>query len=197
MEPRPRRDGGEIMTSRAVARRYAAALFDVTEPRGHADQALPVLEAFRDVLAGHDELQSVFGNPSIPADKKRAIVEALYAKTGAGSDEVKRLLVLLADRNRLGIVSDIAAIFKERLQAARHTMPADVVTAVAMDDREHGALTTALSAASGSTVTINARVDPAILGGVIARVGSRVFDGSLMTQLTKMKQRLLAEQTRS
>jgi F-type H+-transporting ATPase subunit delta len=181
------------MTSRAVARRYAAALFDVTEPRGHADQALPVLETFRDLLAGHDELQSVFGNPSVQADQKRAIVEALYEKTGGGSDEVKRLLLLLADRNRLALVSDIAAIMKERLQAARHTMPADVVTAVALDDREHAALTSALSAASGSTVTINARVDPSILGGVIARVGDRVFDGSLTFQLARMKQRLLAE----
>lgn len=181
------------MTSRAVARRYAMALFDVMERRGTTDTALPILETFRDLVGGHAELRAALSAPSVPGSKKRAIVEALYAATGGGGDEMKRLLLLLADRDRLMLLPDIAALFKERVGQARRQVPAEVVTAVPLDDRRRAALAAALGVAAGSGVTLNARVDPGILGGVIARVGSQVFDGSITRQLARMKQRLLAE----
>ena len=106
---------------------------------------------------------------------------------------MSRLLGLLADRDRLAMVADVADAFGERVMKAKRIVPAEVVTAVPLGEASRAALTAALGRAAGAEVTMTERVDPAIIGGVIAKVGSVVFDGSVTTQLARMKQKLVAE----
>lgn len=179
------------MTPRTAARRYAAALFDVVSRTGDIDRAERDLAAFADLVAGHRELHKIFETPAVPAQKKRAIVEALFAAAGDASIEVRRLVLLLADRDRLGLVSGVAAAYAARVMQAKKIVPAEVVTAVTLPDGSRRALAQALGKAAGGEVRMTERVDPAILGGVIAKVGSVVFDGSVTHQVERMRQRLL------
>jgi F-type H+-transporting ATPase subunit delta len=179
---------------RSIARRYAAALFDVADRNGTVDRVDRQLAAFSAFLDDQPELRRVFDTPAVAAQKKRAILDAVLAATDEIDGETRQLLRMLADRDRLSLVSAIAAAFVDRVRQARHVLPAEVVTAVPLGDAQRASLTTALRAATGSELTVTERVDPAILGGVVARVGSLVFDGSVARQLERMKQRLLQEQ---
>jgi F-type H+-transporting ATPase subunit delta len=180
------------VTPASVARRYAAALFDVSSRAGVVDRAGRDLGDVRDLLVSHDELRRVFETPAVPAARKRAIVDALVTASSDLSGEVARLLELLADRDRLMLLPAIAESYEARANAARRVVPADVVTAVPLSDDRQAALARALGRATGGEVTLSARVDPSIIGGVVARVGSVVFDGSVTRQIERLRERLLA-----
>jgi len=175
-----------------MARRYAAALFDVVQKNGTADRAERDLAAFVDLVSHHDDLKAVFAAPIAPA-RKRAVIDALLAASGDISPEVQRLLGLLADRDRLDSLEVVRRAFDDRLMQLRRIVPAEVTTAVPLTESRRAALVQALGRATGSDVTMSEQVDPAIIGGVVARVGSVVFDGSVTRQLERLRDRLRAE----
>lgn len=179
------------MTIGTGARRYARALFDVVmAQQGDLDRTARELEDFASLAASHPSLEAVIANPAVPAAKKRALVDAIVAQSGDVSAPVARTLALLADRDRLSLVPQIARAFNERLMDHRQIVRADVTTAVALDDAASAAVAEALGRATGRKVIVDAKVDPSILGGVVARVGSVVYDGSVARQLEKMKEQL-------
>jgi F-type H+-transporting ATPase subunit delta len=180
------------MTAAAAARRYASALFDVVQQTGQVDAALRDLSGLRDLIASHELLRKVFDTPAVPASRKRAMIDALLAAGGAG-EEVRRLLQMMADRDRLALVPEVARAFAARVMVARRQMAAEVVTAAPLADTHRDALAGALKRATGNDVTLSERVDPSIVGGLVARVGSLVFDGSVTRQLERMRLRLLSE----
>jgi len=178
------------MTTAAVSRRYAAALFEVVDKSGQTDRALTDLKALRGLVADHDELRKVFENPAIPHARKKAMLEALLARLGGVCPEVGRLLGLMADRDRLSLIGGVATSFEARVNEARKIMPAEVVTAEPLDDASRLAIAGALKRATGNDVRMSERVDPALVGGVVARIGSMVFDGSVTRQLERLRERL-------
>lgn len=180
------------MTPATAARRYARALFDVVvQQQGDLDRVGSELDAFAALVAGSAPLSAVITNPAVPAAKKRALVDALVAEAGPVTDPVARTLGLLADRDRLGLVAQIARAYGERVMDHRQIVRADVTTAVPLDGDRAAALASALGAATGRQVLVEQKVDPSILGGVVARVGSVVYDGSVARQLEKMKESLV------
>jgi F-type H+-transporting ATPase subunit delta len=178
------------MTSRAAGIRYARALFDVARKEGDIDQAGRDLAAFAQLVAGHELLPRVLANPAIPAARKRAVVEQLLARAGAVSPIVSKLLLLLADRDRLAILPEIAAAYADQLMAHARVVRAEVVTAIGLPADRVDALRQGLARATGREVQLEARVDPSIIGGAITRIGSTVYDGSVTRQLEKMKDAL-------
>jgi F-type H+-transporting ATPase subunit delta len=180
------------MSLRSAARRYAAVLFEVVQAKGDLAKVEGELQAFISMVEGHRELQSVLAHPAIAALKKRELIETILSAIPDLSNEVRRLLLMLAERDRLGIVRDVAAAFTERLMAHRKVMDAQIVTASALPDTQRAALAKALSSAVGADVRLKESVDPSIMGGIVARVGSVVYDASLTRQLEKMRQQLLA-----
>ena len=178
------------MTLQAIARRYAAALFDVTRTNNSLDAAQAGLASFVALVSGSPELATVFGSPAIPAAKKRAVADALVAQLNV-SPEIQRLVAALGDRDRLGLVADVATAFDARVRQEKQILQADVTTAVPLTTERVASLSAALGKALGGTVTIEQHVDPSIVGGVIAKVGSLVFDGSVTRQLELMKTDLL------
>jgi F-type H+-transporting ATPase subunit delta len=181
------------MTSHTVARRYAHALFEVARRNDTINLVERDLGAFQQLLADNAELQHLFDSSVVSAQKKRAVLDAVLEKSGARGGEVTRLLGMLADRDRLAFLPAIGDAFAERLRQDRRIMQAEVTTAVPLADAQRSSLTTALREAVGADVTITETVDPSIIGGVVARVGSLVFDGSVTRQLERMKQQLLQE----
>lgn len=178
------------MTSQSAAKRYAVALFELVSKKGDAERASRDLQAVSDLVAANSELRQALTTASVPAEKKAAVVSAVLQAGGGVSPDVARAVQLLAQNDRLDLLGDLATAFADRVREATGVIPAEIVTAVALEDGKRVALQSAIAKASGKNVTLNARVDPAIMGGVIARVGSVVFDGSVTRQLERLKQRL-------
>ena len=178
------------MTFRAIARRYAGALFDVAEKRSTLDRTAQELRELRDLVETHQDLRRLFESPLVPPSTKRSVVEALTNAAPQLSGEVKRLLALLAERGRLQLVGDIAEVFDELLNKKKHIVRAEVVTAAALTPSTRDALAGALGRATGGQVLLEERVDPEMIGGVTASVGGVVFDGSVATHLERLRQRL-------
>jgi F-type H+-transporting ATPase subunit delta len=181
------------MTSRAAGIRYARALFDVARKEGDVQQAGQELTSFSDFVARHDALGKIFANPAIPAAKKKAVVEELTARAGSISPVVRKLLLLLADRDRLVLLPDIVTSYQNRLMEHAKVVRAEIVTAIGLPADRVAALQQGLAHATGRQVQLESRVDPSIIGGAIARVGSTVYDGSVTRQLQKMKEALTGE----
>ena len=180
------------MTSGAAAGRYARALFDVVQKEGgNLEQVQADLQQFVDVFARHSALQSTLGNPAIPTSKKQAVAKALIERAGPISPVVAKLIVLLAERDRLMLLSDIARGYGERLMDHLKVIRGEVTTAVALAPEKLRALEQGLAQATGRKVILESRVDPSIIGGVVTRLGSTVYDGSITTQLQKLKQSLI------
>jgi len=180
------------VTGRAAATRYARALFDVARAEGADLEALRGdLSGFASLASAHEGLARILTNPAVPTPKKRAIVDALIARTPAMSPILARTLRLLADRDRLVLLGEVAAAFERRLLDHRQVVRAEVVTAMELPADRVAALRDGLGAATGREVHIETRVDPSIIGGAITRIGSTVYDGSVTRQLEKMRESLV------
>jgi F-type H+-transporting ATPase subunit delta len=177
------------MSTRASAARYARALFDVALQEGSLDQANNDLTALTDLLQQHPDLQRVLVNPAIPAARKRAALEALLPKLSL-STPVSKLLLMLADRDRLVIFPDLVAVFRDRYLEHQHIVEAEVTTAMPLSAEREAELRQQLARVTGRHVNLTTRVDPAIIGGIVTRIGTIVYDGSLASQLTKMRDQL-------
>ena len=181
------------MTSGAAAGRYARALFDVVvkEPGGNVEKVQADLQAFADLIAGHEALAHTLGNPAIPVQKKVAVVKALLDRSGPIAPPLARLLVLLAERDRLMLLPEIARAYGVRVMDHLKIVRGEVTTAVAVPSETLRALEQGLEKATARKVVLETRVDPSIIGGVVTRVGSTVYDGSVATQLERLKQSLI------
>lgn len=177
------------MSTRASAARYARALLDVVSTDGDPEQVERQLTAFAELVAATPELQKALTSPAVPAAAKRGILQALLLKLKVAGP-LGRLLLLLADRDRLEIVGDLAAAYRERLMELRRIVRAEVITAAPIPPEQVSQLEERLAQATGRQVTMTARVDPDLIGGAVTRVGSLVYDGSIATQLTKIRERL-------
>ena len=180
------------MTSRAAARRYARALFDVSRAeRLDLERVSGELSGAAALLTGNEALHRVLVNPAIPAARKRGVIEQLLALSPV-TPVLAKLLLLLAERDRLGLVPELVEAYRARLMEHQQVVRAEVTTAAALPADRVTALQEGLARLTGREVQLDVRVDPSIVGGAIARVGSTVYDGSVTTQLEKIKEQLIA-----
>jgi F-type H+-transporting ATPase subunit delta len=178
------------VTNRTAANRYARALIEVgSSERADLERIHEELSGFEALLAAYPELKHALTSPAIPSARKRAAVADLTGRA-ATSAIVSKLLALLAERDRLILLPDLVAAYHERLLDYRQVVRAEVVTAAQLPPETVGAIQRRLAIATGRTVSLQARVDPSIIGGLVAKVGSTVFDASVTGQLQKMKARL-------
>ncbi len=180
------------MTSRGAATRYARALFDVARKEGDIQQVGRDIAAFAGLVAGNESLARVFANPAIPAQRKRAVVEQLFAAAGPISPIVFKLVLMLAERDRLVLLPELATAYEARLMENAQVVRAQLTTAVELPQDRIASLQQGLARATGRQVQLETRVDSSIIGGAVARIGSTVYDGSVTTQLQKVKERLVA-----
>ncbi|MGD9904128.1 MAG: ATP synthase F1 subunit delta [Vicinamibacterales bacterium] len=180
------------MSSRPAATRYAKALLDVAASDADAAAIERDLAVVVATIDGHRELHQVLTSPSLPAAGKRKVVAALADRL-AVTPTSRRTLDLLAERDRLGDLADILAVYRERLLARRKVQRAEVRSAVALSAEAQAAIQARLSAATGTTIELDTVVDPALLGGVMATVGSTVYDGTVKTQLDKLRRQLVGQ----
>ena len=177
------------MSTRAPVGRYARALLDVASSEGNPEQVEQELAAFAKLVATAPDLQQALTNPAIPVSVKRGILEALIARAKFAAP-LPKLLLLLADRDQLSLLGELATMFRERLMEYRQVVRAEVTTAVALSPERVTEFERRLAQATGSRIAMTTRVDPSLIGGAVTRVGSVVYDGSVATQLAKIRERL-------
>jgi F-type H+-transporting ATPase subunit delta len=178
------------VTNKTAAIRYARALLDVAvKEQADLEQIENDLSQFADLFKQYPLLEKVLLNPAVPVPRKRAAVGDLLAQANF-TPIVTKLLALLADRDRLVLIPDLLASYRDRLLEHRGVVRAEVTTASTLDPDRADAIRRGLAALTGRTVQLATKIDPSIVGGLIARIGSTVYDASVTMQLQKMKERL-------
>ena len=177
------------MPSRAAAARYARALFDVALKESDPVQIERDLASFTGLLSSHEELHGALTNPAVPVSAKGRIVDALATRLNAARP-AHRLLLLLAERDRLGVIPELLAVYRERLMEHQQVVRAEVTTAAPLTPDRAAQIQQKLATLTGRKVDMTTHVDPAIIGGVVTRIGGTVYDGSIATQLAKLRERL-------
>ena len=179
------------MSLRTSANRYAKALFDVVLQE-HADlvQVDRDLAAVVEMMQGSPELAMAANRSSVTDAARQALMESVSKAMGL-SVPVTKMLVLLAKTGKLELLPDLAATYRERLLAHQNIVRAEVTSAVPLSPEKTRALEESLAAVTGKKVELSVSVDPELLGGVVARIGSTVYDGSVKTQLQRMRQELV------
>lgn len=177
------------MTSGSIARRYAKALFGLADEQGRVEAWSDALERLQAAVDGSPDLQDVLSNPVYSRDQRREIVKKLGAALKMDGAPLSMLL-LLGDRNRLDHLRDIVRTFRDLADAKLGRVRAQVVTAVPLEAGAEKAIAEKLAVATRTKVLVERAVDPALLGGVVARVGSLVFDGSIRSQLEALRREL-------
>lgn len=174
----------------SIARRYAKALFEIGVAEGNFEKLGQELEDLARAYAESGELRLALENPMIKASEKAAILRALLPRV-APSPSVQRFARLLLERGRIGLLRGAARAYRELADARAGQVRASVTSAAALGPAELDRVRRALEARTGRKVLLQTAVDPSLIGGVVARVGDLLLDGSVRTQLEEMRHRLL------
>ena len=169
-----------------VGARYAQALFDLALETGELTAVEADLKSLKAMNADSKDLRTLLGSPAFSSADKSAGLTAIAARAGFNATTVK-FIGLLCASGRAGALMSVITSFQALSAAHRGVVSAEVVTAVAMTDAQAKGLAAALRASLGKDPEIETRVDPAILGGLKVRVGSRLYDASLKSKLDSLK----------
>jgi F-type H+-transporting ATPase subunit delta len=178
------------MSNETIARRYSAALADVVIKSGETDNVRTELAGWATLLAANPDLANVFSNPAISHSNKEKVLDGLIAKTKPANSTANFLKVLLQN-GRLADLPEINTKFDSVLEERRGVVSAEITSARALPDAERADFETNLQRLTGKQVNVNYRVDPEIIGGVVTRIGSTVYDGSVKTKLENLKEQLV------
>jgi F-type H+-transporting ATPase subunit delta len=178
------------MVNVSIARRYARALLDVATEAGRADAVSEQLSTFSSALASNRELTDVLFNPAYSREQRTRVVEALLQALGPMEPVLGNTLRLLVDRNRLVYLPDIDRLYRDMADAHAGRLRGHVTSAVPLSQDTLQQLSGNLKNLTQRNVVLEARVDPGVLGGVAAQVGSTLYDGTLRTQLEQLRREL-------
>ena len=171
----------------SLAGRYAAALYDLAGEQGVVTAVETDLDTLGSAVRESDDLAALIKNPEVSRDAAAKAVDAV-AELLQVSPLTRNFLGVLAANRRLASLPDVVRAFTAIAAAARGEVTAEVTTAHPLDDAQLAELAEKLKAREGRSVTVKAHVDPAILGGLVVKIGSRMIDSSIRTRLNSLAQ---------
>ena len=187
------------MSHSIAGSRYARALVDVVLAPGSGlkpEDATAQLKIVEEWIKGSPDLRSIFITPAVPTSRKRAVLTKLAAEAGL-APMIRNFLCVILDHRRIAQLTEIRQAFETILDEQTGFVSAQVTSATGLDDQQWRAIETELARMTGKRVRMHTMVDPELLGGVMAKVGSTVYDGSLRGQLEGMRHKLMTESTDS
>src|ERR1051326_5857789 len=175
----------------AAANRYARALVDLVLAPGSAlrpEDVVAQLRAAAQMIAQSAELRTALLTPAIQNSRKRAVMAKRLGEAGA-SNQIRNFFFVIIDHRRVGAIDEIVEAFELLLDERMGFVRAEVSSAAALDEQRHAGLEAELARLTGKRMRLRFTVDPSLIGGVIARIGSTVYDGSVRGQLETMRRR--------
>lgn len=180
------------MKDRKLAARYSRALLSALPDGEAAAKADAFLQAIAASMQSLPELRDVFLNPAVSRREKQAVLTGLAEAHGMPR-QVGSFLLTVADHGRLEVLPTIADVFHEEREAAEGVVPAVVTTATPLGPELERRTQAALERLTGRRIRLRTEVEPAVLGGAVTRIGSMVYDGTLRTQLAKLRRSMSEE----
>ena len=180
------------MSSQSVSRRYGVALADVLSGSGQERTIQDELISWERMISSNPELREAFANPTVPYEQKRGVLNELIAKTKVDSITANFLQILLKNQ-RLTALSEINSRLATVLDDRAGAVAAHVTTATPVNEETKRILSEKLSGFTGKSVRLSFDVDDSLIGGIVTRVGSTVYDGSIRTQLDQMEKTLAGQ----
>lgn len=177
------------MIQTTLARRYAQALVEIGQERRALDKYGSDLTVFGNLVAESHDFREVLVNPAFTKEDRKVIAKDVLKKLGADPVVINFVCVLI-DRKRIDQLSGIEMAFREKVDEIRGIKRGEVISAQPMTKEDLGRVTEALSRISGKKVLVTSAVDASLIGGLVARVGDMVLDGTLRTQLDQLKESL-------
>ena len=177
---------------KALAERYAGALVDVAIENKQAEQVKQELAAFAAMVRESAELHAFLSNPSIARAVKHAAIEQLVARMGA-SRTLRNYLFVIVDQRRAGMLIEIEQAFSALLDARQGITQATVTSAADLTAEERAELDAALAKLTDRKVQARFKTNAALIGGVVVRIGSTIYDGSVRAQLDRLRARMISE----
>ena len=177
------------MSVQTMARRYASALVDVVLERGEATEVQGELAAWEEMIQSSPNLLEVLRNPTVALDQKRAVLNKLIERAKPRQTTVNFLKVLLQNQ-RLTDLGEINRKLAETLDERAGMVAANVTTARTVPENSRQQLHAKLTGLTGKKVRVDFTTDPDLLGGIVTRIGSTVYDGSVRNQLQMIKEKM-------
>ncbi|MCO4769938.1 MAG: ATP synthase F1 subunit delta [Deltaproteobacteria bacterium] len=180
------------MSTLAVARRYAAALVELTSEKGSLEAVEKDLGKLSGVLGGAPALRAALLNPAFKVEERKAVLETVLSKLGS-HEHTRNFLFVLNDRNRLGAFDAIVEEFGSLYDTQVGRVRANITSAKGLDAASVETLRTHLQKITGAKdVLVTQETDPTLIGGIVTRIGDLVLDGSVRTQLKLLRDQLTA-----
>ena len=179
------------MIAGSLARRYARALLDIGVAQGTFEQLGTELDGLAALYSGSRDLAEALTNPVFGQAKRRAVLEAVLGRMGV-SPVTRNFALLLLDRERVPYLPSIARELRAMVDERAGRVHATLTSARPLPPDHVAGVQAALEKATGKKIVLEKKEDPALLGGVVAKVGDVVYDGSVRTQLEQMRERFLA-----
>jgi F-type H+-transporting ATPase subunit delta len=171
-----------------AAKRYAQAVFSLAQERGTLDRWQADLAVLDEVMA-NPAAEIYLKNPNVSTADKQALLDKVLAN---GQPEARNLAQILIQRQRLSIVPDLVRIFNDAVLAERGIAVAEVTTAEPLGPNEQEIVRSKLKELIGKEIELRLHTDPSIIGGIVARIGDQLIDGSVLNQLRRLRARLMA-----
>jgi F-type H+-transporting ATPase subunit delta len=174
------------VTSLIVAKRYAKALLEIGREDGKYEDYGNELGSVAGMLAQSPDLAAALANPGFPFEQRKGLLNAVLAKVTL-SAMVTNFFRLLMDRGRIKEVSGIFTVYQHLLDEVKGITRAQVISAASLNEADVSRLMATLKKLAGREVVVEVKEDPSLIGGVVARIGDLVLDGSVKTQLVGIK----------
>jgi len=175
-----------------IAKRYAKAFFAFASEHEVLDAASEEVRGFAALLADHEDLNDVLSNPVYEISERKAVLDAVLAKTDI-SDGVRTFLLILVEKNKMKYLGTIVSYLDSMVDEAEGRLHVDVVSAAPLDDATAGRLRQKLAELTSKDVQLSVKVDESLIGGLVTRFAGMVYDGSIRTQLNNLGENLIKE----
>jgi F-type H+-transporting ATPase subunit delta len=178
------------MADLLIVRRYARALFEVARKLDHVEAVAADLEGLDAIMAASPRLGRVLRAPTIPAARKRELVDNIFA--GRVNELTLRFLRLLVEKKREDVLRDLPAEYRRLSYEMLGIQPVEITSAVELTEMERQGFRESLARRTGKRIELREHVDADLIGGAVVRVGDTILDGSIRSQLRRLRERLLA-----
>jgi len=177
------------MKNLAVARRYAKALLLISKEDGQTEAYRKELSGFADLMGQENALNQAITNPLYDTKKRRNVLQAVLDNLGI-SKTMKSFFLLLFDKGRIGFIGSINEFYQKLADELRGIARASLISATALSEDTVEKIQAALSKKTKKKIILEVAQNPELIGGIVTKIGDLVWDGSIKTQLSNMRETL-------